>query len=426
VKSLYFFGIILFLIISASACEGMVVVNTTVVSTSQPTSMISTTNTPKYLDVVYINNGDIWIWKNDIENSQPIKLTEFGDVQDVRVSDDGEVIAFKRGDLLYGMSLFNKNIVPLIDRQFLTGLAQSPYRNALIDRFDFAPGDGHVIYITTYVLSGMGNVSLLKIDVDNNTTTRIFAPGEGGIFYISPDGKKLVITRSNTITISDSNGASAKQLFLFPEYSGFSTTREPDIVWGTGGFSVVVPAVDSQNRLLGLQKFMFIDFNGKIVREVDLPIPPMVRTYISPDGQKVAYLWDHGDLADLFISEVNNPQILENKLLSFPSNHIGLIGWANDSKHIMFWLITDNMRYSAETPLIISIGEPYQFMTSYGSNPESVHWIDDFRYLYVGQENNLYMESCSDLQCPEYIGKINSISEPVASPLIYDFTFVNY
>ena len=424
-----------------TACEGMLPVNpnsggTSSSSTTSQTPILAQ-RSPGILEIVYLEKGVIWIWKEN--QPGPRQLSISGLVEDLKISDDGTMLAYKEAGQLYGSTLDNNGYIedtfPLIDQQFLSGLSPEPGSKAMIDVFDFENdkenNEDKIIYVNTYVLGSIGNGSLLRVNATKKTITRIIAPGEAGFFDVSPDGQKLVVTRANALIISEWDGSSPRVVLRFPDYSGFSTIYQPEIFWQDDGFSLVVPGMDSQGRMSGLQTFIKVDRNGSITRRVDLTIPSPFHVFLSPDGTKISYLWDHGDLADLFITEVDRDPIHANIILSYPRKDIGIIGWANDSNHIVFWLKSEDEKlFTEDKPLVVAIGEKCQYLVTLNYDPKStIRWVDNSRLLFMDNANNLRVGSCLNAVCDSNdngnIAKLSCDNEFFGSRCIYDYSLLH-
>lgn len=376
------------------------------------------------LHVVYIKNGDAWLW---IEGSPGRQITNMGCVQQVAISNDGEVIAFECGDELYAINAEGtpEETKPrwLMDRNYLQSLSPVVKYEVKIGSFGFSPGDspgGHFLFLNTFTIGGIGNEDLFRINADNGIPVRVFPPGEGGTFSLSRDGQWIAFSQPNKLILGHSDGTDMITVDTFPPLSGFGTREIPEFIWGSDGFFTITPVLDSVDQLLGIKQLAYVSHDGVLHPVMEINAPLYTETHISPDGQRVAYVWDNGDLKDLHIvdSRVDNDFLFS----SYPSDNFGFLDWTPDSEHFVVWLNDYSRQYTVYRPLITSFTNPgFRFLTNQDAMPETLRWIDSSRYLYVGLDGRLILGRCSEAVCPEQIAEIDTFS---ASPE-YGFALVS-
>lgn len=180
-------------------------------SAAEPTA--TSVPTPVSLRVVYTDGGNVAYYA---EPGPASLLTFSGAVESVRLSDDGEKIAYSRRPTPDGPPELR-----VVDRDGSgDGLLMSPsdfdalypLGDALhhdLSQFDFLPGTHILLLNTRYAYEGPGltkHDDLIQLDTDTLARTMLLAPGTGGDFTASPDGQYLAIVRPDTIEIRRANG----------------------------------------------------------------------------------------------------------------------------------------------------------------------------------------------------------------------------
>jgi hypothetical protein len=92
------------------------------VSSATPTAVSPSESTPtpisgpSVLHVAFVKDGNIWLWR---EGEEVVSLTRAGAFTDPRISDDGEIVAFTRGEELWAVNSDGTDERPLVTRENL-------------------------------------------------------------------------------------------------------------------------------------------------------------------------------------------------------------------------------------------------------------------------------------------------------------------
>jgi hypothetical protein len=107
-----------------------------------------------------------------------------------------------------------------------------------------------VAFNTHQVFQGPG-LALLNdlnlVEAGSGQLTRLLPPGQGGMFYYSPDGRQVAISQSARILLANADGSSIREALAHPQvatYSEYLFYAEP--VWSPDGtfLRVAIPPAD--------------------------------------------------------------------------------------------------------------------------------------------------------------------------------------
>jgi len=120
-----------------------------------------------------------------------------------------------------------------------------------LSEFEFIPGTHLLLVNTRSIFEGPGlakHDDLLRIDADSLARTMLLAPGTGGDFTASPDGRYLALTRPDTVEIRLADGSpSGSGVIPYSPvitYSEYAYYAQP--VWSadSAGVAVAIPSPD--------------------------------------------------------------------------------------------------------------------------------------------------------------------------------------
>jgi hypothetical protein len=353
-------------------------------SLPNPSAALTSTDLPAQLaglKVAYILDGNIWLWDASPSADQ---LTSDGDAVQVKISDDGIVIAYQRGQSLWAVNANGSSPQLLVDIvSYATPIL--PERGAgltlFLDQFEFQPNT-HWIYFTT---SWGGEKPIIPsndlhhVNADS-PIPNILLDKDGGNITFSADGNLLVLASLTSIKVIHADGSRMVTALSYPVISMIEDYI-PQVVWlsdGTG-FYTVIPNNNGEKS-----KYLFVSsersFSAQLAEYEGLA------AVISPDGLKVAY----ADLVDttfnLHVIEVSTADTIiasyERAPLLIPW------GWSPDSKLVVF---------SNAHPMLLltaGIGIPPSPLTE-AISPYSLRWIDAEHFIFfrkgdllIGQINN--------------------------------------
>ena len=137
--------------------------DTTPLPAATPTSLPFLTSVPPSteLRVAFVNvtehGNNVWLWTEGETGAMP--LTKDGGVSDVRISDDGEIVAFTRGDGLWMVrsdSTEERHLVRAEDFAAMEHREPSEFE-VVLNRFDWLPGT-HILAFNTRLRTEIGLV----------------------------------------------------------------------------------------------------------------------------------------------------------------------------------------------------------------------------------------------------------------------------
>jgi hypothetical protein len=162
---------------------------------------------PAGLRIAFVREGDVWLWT--AEEREAIPLTVIGDAEgDLRISDDGQLVAFLRGwEELWMVSTDGTGERPLVTSGEFGELGPDD-AGAILNRFEWVAGT-HILAFNTRLPTAIGqtlNHDLHLLDADSLRLTTLIPSGEGGEFYHSPDGSQIALVTPNEISLIDADG----------------------------------------------------------------------------------------------------------------------------------------------------------------------------------------------------------------------------
>jgi Tol biopolymer transport system component len=335
------------------------------------------------LRVTYTKGGSIWFWD---AAASPKQLTNSGQDSAPRISDDGLVIAFVRNGELWAVDTDGGNERVLASSSALSALDDGVSLSVTPRQFNFAP-HSHDIYLNIAIMGDppKPQYDLARVNVDSLSLQALLnADQGGGQFVFSPDGMKVALPRNDKINVVNADGTGLKTVFTFPRvtyrHGDGTATYIPDIAWlpDGSGFKTVIPPQDQLANPPALTRFMFIPADGgpaaKLAEFVASPAFAN-RPVISPDGAKVLYTKAQGANLELHIIDASTA---DQMYFSRAANKFGILGWAPDSTHIVYWM--DDSRRTWLGPQD-NLAVPLSDVTF----AEHVTWIDPERYLFINK-----------------------------------------
>ena len=206
--------------------------------------------TPEGLRISYLQEGNVWLWT--AASREPDLLTAGGDIDGpVKISDDGEIVAFVRERELWMVRSDGTDERPLLSAEEMDALsATGP--ELQFSRFAWVPGT-HVMAFNTRQFQSGGwslNDDLRLVHADTREKTLLLPPGEGGQFHYSPDGRQIAVATEGAISLVDADGQNRRDevLTYTPVTPGRLDPFYAEPVWAadSSALLVAIPAPDSQ------------------------------------------------------------------------------------------------------------------------------------------------------------------------------------
>ncbi|MBN2257196.1 MAG: PD40 domain-containing protein [Anaerolineaceae bacterium] len=323
--------------------------------------------------VVYPKPDGPWIWT---EGEEPRRLASSNNTENVRISDDGQAVAYQAEGGLYAILLDEDGPNLLVDRVYLDSLTPPGDGFVTINTFDFG-ARSHFVYFDTRI-PGRKQNDLYRVAAGGGTPERIFAPGDGGNLTFSPDGQWMTIYQTLDIVLSHQDGMDAHTVFTFPD-DVFMASQGPQIVWAqdSSGFSVI--ARESESEMSQRMTVWFVPIHGNPIERMHFYGYPA--TYLSPDGSSVVYFHDHDGTSDIHFVDSQGVDTLYASL----GQHAYFMEWSPDSRHFIINYVQEGSSPSAwsNIPYLCEPGaDPIRLTDTPTAYPS--YWVDAQRVLFYG------------------------------------------
>jgi hypothetical protein len=207
------------------------------------------------LTVAYTDGGNVAL----LAGAGPVvSLTSSGSVEQVRLSDDGQKVAYTRRPVIdqpVELRVVNRDgsgdtlLMGPADFDALYPLGGAVHHDVFL--FEFLPNNHALLINTRSIFEGPGlakHDDLIRIDTDSLARTMLLAPGKGGDFAASPDGRYLALVRPDTIELVNTDGTptgsgviSYTPVITYSEYAFYA---QP--VWNPASsmVGVAIPSAD--------------------------------------------------------------------------------------------------------------------------------------------------------------------------------------
>ncbi len=328
------------------------------------------------------------------QGSRP--LAEAGNVEQVRISDDGQTIAYLARNPhgiyeIWAVDADGTNPRLLVGQDYLQDI--QPADKAV--SFDFTPA-GHTLYFVT------DQYDLHRVDVASGSPTQVFGPGKGGFFSFSPDGQWMTLYHPNELVLAHPDGAAARVAFQYPE--DFRSTAGPEIMWKPDSSGFYMVSASGPQGSPNDMAVWFVPVAGSPAKQMSYTGP--YGANLSPDGRMVVYLDNQHDPVDVHVVTGDGKDTAYGSYAK-----VGFMGWAPDSKHFLLNLSQDGRLY---VPYLCAAGEkPVQLTDADDALP--VVWVDAQRVLLASHGQALRLQS---------VGSPSTILDANASSW-FDYAYVS-
>ena len=371
---------------------------------------------PAPLRVAYTDGGDIWAVE---VGSAPYQLTNSGGVTDVRISDDGEWIAYvirdpneDTAELRATQFDGSQEHVLLSPADFDALHPLNDFVHYTLSNMDFLPGSYQLLFNTRGVFQGPGlakSDDLLSVNVENAQVSVLLPPGEGGDFTASPSGERLAIVQPDNVGFVDADGSNPNPGALtFPwviTYSEYFFYPLP--VWT--GDKVIVP-VPSEDPFFGSGGGSVWDLPSEpgdaqtlAAPAGDLFWPQREEPLISPDGSYAATFQDAESEGEMYLVL---HELSSGTETIYDTGFISWKGWAPDS--IRF-------AYTKAGGLDLWKGELGAGPVPIGSGT-SPRWVNSEEFLYLAGVPTNWTLSLADV-----LGNTMALASPAGDFVAFDF-----
>jgi len=358
---------------------------------------------PLVLRVAYVKDNNAWIWA---EGLGTLALTASGDVQDVRISDDGLVVAYVRESAPFSPEIWAVDNTGSNTR-LLVGSADfwATYTGSPGDapsgigpyQFGWRPGTHILYYDTKPLFEGpglMGYDDLHAVNADTLAKVTIFSSGDGGKFYFSTDGAQMAIVTPTSISLANADGSNLRLdvLTFAPVITYSEYLYYPSPVWAadSNALRVTIPPADPMLTPLNPTGIWHIPTDGSpaVLSTNILAIPfAWPDTAISPDLTRIAYAQSVGlpadNMRELHLANADGSA----DTVYMTGESLELINWLPNSTQFVFVL-----RGSGATRGIHvgTVGGGYTTLSADPTKMRDIAWVDDTHFLYLGSNSGIW------------------------------------
>jgi hypothetical protein len=340
-------------------------------STAAPaTASPSPTPKPTVLRVAYSGGGYIMLWT---EGKGSRSLGDARNVDDVRISDDGQVIAYigrnSRGIYeIWAVNADGTNQHLLAGQDYVQNI-QPVHRT---ESFDFAPAS-HTLYFVT------DQYDLHRVNADSGSPMQVFGAGKGGPVSLSPDGRWMAFYHPREMVLARSDGSAARVVYEWRPDDG-AGTMGPEVIWApdSAGFRMVAPTGPQGGP--NAMTVWYFPVNGNPVKQMSYTGP--YGANLSPDGRTVVYLDYQHEPIDVHVVTADGKDTTYDSYAN-----VSFMGWAPDSKHFLLNLSKDGRLV---VPYLCAVGEqPVKLTDTDDALP--VVWVDAQRVLFASRGVTLHL-----------------------------------
>jgi hypothetical protein len=392
--------------LTAFAGEAPVVVPTT------ETPHVPTSTAPRALQVAYVKVGNIYIWT---EGESSVGLTNTGDAVEVRISDDGQVIAYVRRNPTddFAFELWAVNTSGQTNARLLVSHAEfealktaSPFHDARSvrpDFFKFQPGTHQLAYSTVPMFEGPGYApgkDLRLVNTDTLEKDVIFDFNEGGLFYFSPDGSQMALSNPDHISLAAADGSNLRSNVLtFPlvgTYSEYQYHPRPHWSSDSSFLRVAIPPEDTLAQPTPPTTLWHIPADGSPATQLgSIPAIPFAwpDTAFSPTLDKVGYAKSVGEPTEnqreLHIANADGTE----DIVFATGAGVEFWNWTPDGTRFMYAI-----HAGAEQGAYLGlVSGGTTLIASLPTTLNQIRWVDSSRFLYFQANGNVWELRISDV-----------------------------
>jgi putative hemolysin len=366
--------------------------------TTTPVPTAAPTVKPTVLRVAYFGGGHVMQWT---EGQGSRQLTDDTSTETIRISDDGQVIAYMGYSLdgIYGIWAVNAdgtNHRLLAGKDYAQNLPPSQWPQS----FDFAPAS-HTLYFMT------DRYDLHRVNADGGSPSLVVGAGKGGFFNFSPDGQWMTLFHPNELVLAHPDGSAARTVYEWGPEVGVSTLG-PEIVWApdSAGFRTI--ELTGQEDDPDSTTVWYFPVDGRLVKQMSFSGP--YGGNLSPDGHTVVYVNGRRAPVEVHIVTPDGKDLIYGSYSD--TYNLWFMGWAPDSKHFLLNLNEEDLRL--EVPYLCAAGEqPIKLTDTDDAN--AVVWVDAERVLFDRRGTSLHLQRVG---APSILLDANASS-------FFDYTFVN-
>lgn len=354
--------------------------------------------------VVFIKNGNVWLWQ-PIDGATPLTHDSRGGVTDVKLSDDGKMVAFIRSDALWLVSAeggATRSLFSLEDLAELSGGGPA----LRLNRFQWLPGS-RTIGLNTRLQDGVTRTdNLILINTITGEQPLHLPPGHGGEFYFSPDGRQIALVTPRDISLLNVDGSGRRTLFNYtpiqigpymhkltssaidvetssdyPPGSAFEQLRyyiSP--VWDAGGSALLVtlPPADPMAQPAQQTTIWRVPTDGTNPQLlVNLPSQPLSPCSFSPDRRYLLYTPTSRAAGGQASPSLEMLDLQDGDIISRHPGNYAVYGWSPDGAAVAL------AAESPDNPIGIISRLGHGADKQVGPPAVEIKWLADAQFLYL-------------------------------------------
>ena len=379
---------------------------------------------PQPLRVAYVDNGDLMLWTEGVG----VTSLYTGDTVDaVRLSDDGQIAVFRTVDAvyyrpvgLYSIHTDGSGLQMLLDDATMDSFDVSgsasgagPYE------MEFIPGTHILAFNTNAWYEGPGlqiQDDYRQINVDTNTLSTVLMPGDGGMFYFSPDGNQAALVTPSNISLVNSDGTNRRDSVLaftaVITYSEYQFYPIPLWAGDSSHLRVVIPSPDiiAQNAYFNVYD---IPVDGSPATDLGSTaastLISLQRQAISPNLNNVGFIrQDAPPSTGRQLHFVDLSTFGLTLYYSVPSDNLEFVNWSPDNSHFIF-IVGDELKLGQ----LGGANGPLSDVTA----RSQAEWISDTQYVFTAGSYGSWQLRLGTISAASVL-----IAAPVADFVVFDFS----
>lgn len=316
------------------------------------------------LRAAYFSDGYVTLWT---EGAGSVPLAE-ASTELVRISDDGQVIAFPGSDPQGNYGIFTvdadgSNLRLLVGQDYLQAIQPA----AEVVQMDFAPAS-HMLYFVT------DQYDLHRVNAaGGENAVSLFGANAGGFFSFSPDGQWMTLYHPNELVLTHPDGTGARTAFPYPADFSY-TMMGPQVIWEQDSAAFRIFSVTGSQATVWR------------VPVTSDPITLFAYTgpygaNLSPDGNKLVYLYFQHEPIDVHVVDQNGQDVVFGNYSSTDYANLDLMGWRPDSQSFLLNLSDDGR---LQNPWLCTPGgQPVKLTdTKYAY---AIQWVDAQRFFFISE-----------------------------------------
>jgi len=300
-------------VLSLTGCGNVSTVSPTSVSVNVLTEIPASTTVPStgsQLVVAFVKDGNIQLW--DESTGQAQTIFNAGDVIAVKMSDDGQVIAFLRSSgvqlaenewreqsALWAVDRNGSNPRELISADSLRQRLNAAERDSTnFPQMEWIPGTHQLLFSGwTYFVMAEGEShaipqGLYFVDTDALTNTELVPAGNNLRFVPSPEGRQIALMSTTGLSFINADGSNLRSDVLTYPNVGLTAPLFPTGVWTADSTAFVITGSLERDPAYNINFTIWrvpVDGSSSETLGTVTKSDPRSVTF-SPDGTRIAYL----------------------------------------------------------------------------------------------------------------------------------------